>query len=73
VIKKEDPLAQKERKKSSVTATGESSSFVNNVNTIFGNLLLTSIDLSAEGPECSPNTHGVGEKNQLTSQFLIID
>jgi hypothetical protein len=38
----------------SVTATGESSSFVNHVNTIFGNLLLSSVDLPAEGPHSLP-------------------
>ena len=38
----------------SVTATGEPSSFVNNVSTIFGNLLLSSVDLPSAGPHALP-------------------
>ena len=38
----------------SVTATGEPSSFVNHVNTIFGNLLLSSVDLPSPGPHSLP-------------------
>ena len=38
----------------SVTATGAPSSFVNHVNTIFGNLLFASVDIPASGPHSLP-------------------
>jgi len=42
------------REEISVTGTGAPSSFVNHVNTIFGNLLLASVDLPASGPHSLP-------------------